>query len=113
MFYQANPDPQAIAIGREMKRVLKPGGFIVVNDWATPNPWDSDMRPLSRARVKAIFALPVICVTRGALPPPIGRAISRFLPAVYFMLTWLPFGRRVYVLRNYVAPYRARPEGPR
>ncbi|UYN97232.1 MAG: class I SAM-dependent methyltransferase [Enhydrobacter sp.] len=102
IFFQSTDEEVAMAIGQEMRRVVKPGGFIVTRDWCRQRPGDRTTRAVTRDRLERLVGLPVAFSVPGALVPPIGRAVSRFAPALYFTMRALfPFliGQRVYVMK--------------
>ncbi len=103
IFFQNTDDDVAMAIGHEMRRVLKPGGFIVTRDWCRQRPGDRKTRAVTVKRIEKLIGLPVAFSIAGALVPPVGRLISRLAPALYFPLrALLPLlvGQRVYVMRG-------------
>lgn len=106
MFTQMTDEATAGAIAREMVRVAKPGGHIMLTDWRY-NFRRAGYAGLSRARMARLFgvgeATSVVCARRGALVPPIGRMLSRYCPALYFpVCAILPFfvGQMTTVLRK-------------
>lgn len=95
MFVQITDEAMASGIAREMVRVVKPGGYIMLTDWrySFGRPGYSAVSP---QRIASLFgvgsATRVVCVRKGALLPPLGRALSRYLPTLYFPLCRvLPF----------------------
>lgn len=106
MFIQMTDEPMSQAIAGEMLRVVKPAGYIMLTDWRY-----SFGRPgyqaLSPARIARLFGVgtrtSLVCRTRGALVPPLGRALSRYLPSLYFpVCRWFPplVGQTTVVLRR-------------
>lgn len=92
MFVQITDDSAAKAIAKEMTRVTKPGGYVLLVDWRYGKPWNDSYKPLSQKRIASLFPLQRVSVTNGALVPPLGRAVSRLLPSMYFALAGLlPF----------------------
>ena len=89
MFVQVTDEIMAQGIADEMLRVVKPGGYIMLTDWrysfGRPG-----YRAVSRQRIAKLFGVgsrtSVVCRTRGALIPQIGRALSRYLSSLYFPL---------------------------
>ena len=107
MFATLPDDVVRSAIASEMVRVCRPGGFLVLVDWRTPKFWDSNYKALTRKELRVLFDAGgetfLVKVFRGALIPPIGRFLSKHLPAIYFLFGSLfPFlvGQVVYVLRK-------------
>lgn len=106
MFVLIADDVVAGGIAKEMIRVVKPGGYIMLTDWR----YDfgrSGYCALSRKRIARLFGAgsttSVVHAKRGALLPPIGRALSRYCPALYFpVCAALPFlvGQMTTVLRK-------------
>ena len=81
-------------IAREMLRVTRSGGYLVLVDWRYAKPKSRDHRPMSPGRL--LFdvdrATDVVAGERGALVPPLGRFLSRRAPSLYFAVQALmPF----------------------
>jgi ubiquinone/menaquinone biosynthesis C-methylase UbiE len=107
MFATLPDDALAAGIAREMVRVCKPGGYLILVDWRTSNPADPNYKALTRKRLRALFGVGrdtrLIAVCRGALVPPVGRFFSKYLPSAYFLIAAVfPFlvGQVAYVLRK-------------
>lgn len=107
MFVTVTDDAVAAAIAQEMQRVCKAGGYIVLVDWWMQRPADDRFRALTTSRLHTLFdlesRLQLIGKYSGALAPPLGRALSRWLPAAYFAVSsLLPFAvaQGAYVLRK-------------
>jgi len=91
MFVQITDGGLAQKISREMVRVTKPGGYILLVDWRYP-----DYSGLTRRRISDLFIggeeCTFLCQSLGALVPPLGRAVSRYIPSMYFLIcSVLPF----------------------
>jgi ubiquinone/menaquinone biosynthesis C-methylase UbiE len=101
MFCPINNPEIDRAIGKEMRRVVKSGGHIVIRDWNIGDPRKrSFFVPLTRKRMANIFGLPIAFSENGALAPPLGRRLSKYAPWAYFLIHQLfPVGQRVYVLQ--------------
>ena len=82
------PDQDVIrSIAAEMLRVTRPGGYLLLIDWRYAK---RGHRPLDNRRIVELFRVgsvtDVVCRHRGPLVPPIGRAVSRYVPSAYFFL---------------------------
>lgn len=107
MFIQLTDERLAAEISQEMVRVTKPGGFLVLTDWRYGKPRNPDYRALSPKRIGQLFnvgrSTEFVASQRGALVPPLGRALSRWSPALYFACqSMMPFavGQTTTVLRK-------------
>jgi ubiquinone/menaquinone biosynthesis C-methylase UbiE len=107
MFATLPDNDHSAAIGREMVRVCKPGGYLFLCDWRIVKPGDPTCSGLTRNRVRRSFAVgrqtQWLGMYRGALVPPLGRFLSAWMPALYFPVrSCLPFlcGQVVYLLRK-------------
>jgi ubiquinone/menaquinone biosynthesis C-methylase UbiE len=102
------PDAELSAgIAGEMVRVCTPGGYLLLVDWRIPKFGDRNYRALTRRRLKTLFALgkktDLLGTFPGALVPPLGRFLSKWLPGSYFAAASLmPFlvGQVAYLLRK-------------
>lgn len=110
MFIQLTDETIADEIAKEMIRVVKPGGYVMVIDWrySLGHP---EYKAVSRTRIHRLFRIGTdteVCIqTPGALIPPIGRFLSSHLPSAYFIIQRaLPFlvGQVVTVLRKIGKP---------
>ena len=96
-FFIAIPDDElAAAIAREMVRVTRPGGAVLIQDWIYAPPGNRDFKGVTWKRIARLFdvgrATRYVTRYNGALVPPIGRPISRFLPSLYLLTArLLPF----------------------
>lgn len=90
-------------IAAEMLRVTKPGGFILINDWRVGSR-SRKLYGMGLTSIRRFFPPPAQIVGRyrGQLFPPIGRPVSRYVPALYAVLRLVPFltGSWVTVLRK-------------
>lgn len=90
MFVQITDDELSERISKEMLRVTKINGYIMLIDWRYGKPGNSNYLALSNQRIHKIFSVGslsnIIFQTSGALVPPVGRPVSKYLPSVYFML---------------------------
>ena len=107
MFLQLTDATLAKAIAAEMVRVTRVGGYLVLADWRFGKPFNPDYCAVTQRRLRHLFdvggATRRHTVKRGALIPPVGRFLSRFIPSGYFLVqTFLPLlvGQTTTVLRR-------------
>jgi len=103
MFLQITDQNLARSIAQEMVRITKPGGTILIFDWRYDF-WRKGYRACDTARMNDLFSIGRQTVfvqkIKGQLVPPLGRFLSKHLPALYFIMQALPFmtGLYCYVL---------------
>ena len=97
MFPPIADDTVACAIAREMHRVTRPGGRIIVGDWQIAR----GGRGITRSRIRELFGLPIEHVEKGAIIQPVGRRISKYAPWAYFLAQPFLPGLRVHVMRAF------------
>lgn len=107
MFATLADDAVCSQIASEMLRVCRTGGYILLVDWRTPNPWGKSYKALTKNRVKRLFRIgahsELVCTCPGAMVPPVGRFISAYFPSMYFFVSALfPLlvGQVAYLLRK-------------
>lgn len=109
MFIQLTDSELSLKIAKEMVRVTKPGGYIILKDWRYSSPKNIKYKALTKRRIKNIFLVPnggqvrVVAVFNGPLVPPIGRPVSKRVPFLYFLIqSVFPFlvGLKVTVLKK-------------
>ena len=90
MFILMPDETTARGIAREMIRVAKPGGHIMIIDWRYSKPGSDVYKAVTPSRIAALFdiggATTVAAREKGALVPPVGRRLSRYAPSLYFMI---------------------------
>ncbi len=107
IFLQITDDRLAKNIAREMLRVLRPGGILLLADWRYDGGREG-LLAVDRNRVRRLFAINqghcrLEKVVNSALIPPLGRFLSSKLPSLYFLVQKIvPFsvGHVIYVLRK-------------
>jgi ubiquinone/menaquinone biosynthesis C-methylase UbiE len=87
MFIQLTDESISQRIANEMLRVVKPNGYIMLTDWRY-SLGHQEYQALSPRRIARLFGVgtrtSVVCRARGALIPPLGRALSRYFSSLYF-----------------------------
>ena len=74
-------------IAREIDRVLVSGGRLLWYDFAFNNPSNPDVRGIRLAEVRRLFPAFSMVSRKITLAPPLGRAIGRFGPAIYHLVS--------------------------
>jgi SAM-dependent methyltransferase len=83
----------AAAIASEASRVLKPGGAILWYDLRYRNPFNPNVRRVSRADLRRYFAGFSFSLRSVTVLPPLSRRLGGWAPALYPFLARLPFLR--------------------
>ena len=96
LFMMLTSEEIAQRIAREMLRVTRRGGYVMLADWRYAGPRSQDHRAMTSKRIASLFdvgdATTVVARERGALVPPLGRFLSRRAPSLYFIVQGLlPF----------------------
>lgn len=78
-------------IAGEMMRVLKNKGIILWYDFRVNNPWNSDVRKVTKGEIDQLFAGWRLHLRRITLVPQLARALGRMPSLVY----WAASGARV------------------
>jgi SAM-dependent methyltransferase len=93
LFMMLTSDDTAARIAREMLRVSRSGGYLMLADWRYSEPRSTTHKAVTNRRIRSLFdvggATEVVARERGALIPPLGRLLSRRAPALYFAVQTL------------------------
>ncbi len=101
-------------IASEAVRVLSRNGVIVVYDVRLPNPFNSDLHPLSPTTIEHLFAGHHTQSHRSTLLPPLTRWLESKWPGAYRLLREVPFLQSHTLTVIQKVPARAeRPSLPR
>jgi len=78
MFISILDEPLRRRIAAEMWRVLKPGGMVIVYDFAFDNPRNPAVRGITRRHIRSLFAAPDarFDIRRVTLAPPLARRVA-------------------------------------
>ena len=90
MFVLLPSEDIAYSIAREMVRVTRPGGYLMLADWRYSKPGSDVYKAMTKKRIADLFGVgkttSLIARERGALVPPLGRLLSHRAPSLYFMV---------------------------
>lgn len=106
LFSSVHDEDVAHRIAREMFRITKPGGLIVVYDMRRRNPANRKVRPVLSDDIRRWFPKCPLRVHTITLAPPIARPLGLYAPWLYGPLSFIPPLRThvMYVLRRPALP---------
>lgn len=76
-----------VNLANQAMRLIKPGGSILWYDFFVSNPRNPDVRGVKREEIAELFRGLRVVLERTTLAPPLGRAVGRFSPALYRLLS--------------------------
>jgi SAM-dependent methyltransferase len=106
LFSSVHDEEVAHGIARELFRITKPGGLIIVYDMRRKNPANRRVHPVLSDDIRRWFPKCPLRVHTITLAPPIARLAGRFAPWLYGPLSFIPPLRThaMYVLRRPALP---------
>lgn len=105
--FSSVPDEEvAHGVARELFRITRPGGLILVYDMRRRNPGNSEVHRIDADDIRRWFPKCPLRVESMTLAPPIARTIGRHAPWLYGPLAAIPPLRThaMYVLRRPALP---------
>lgn len=105
--FSSVPDEEtSMRIAREMFRIVRPGGLILIHDMRRRNPRNPAVHAIEQDDVRRWFPSCPMRAQSCTLLPPVARAVGRSLPWLYGPLVALPPLRShtMYVLRRPALP---------
>jgi len=94
----------AANVALEITRVLAPGGVIIWYDMRYPNPWNRNVRPMTKARIRDLFPTFKLELESLTLLPPVARRLGSGSNTTYPLLA------RASILRShYIGLLRSNP----
>lgn len=106
LFSSVPDEDVAHGIAREMFRITRPGGLIVVYDMRRKNPRNPGVHAVEEDDIRRWFPKCPLRVHSLTLAPPIARRVGRYAPWLYGPLATIPPLRThaMYVLRRPATP---------
>ena len=101
--FSSVPDEEVSAgIARELVRIVRPGGLIVVYDMRRRSPGNQHVHPISSEDIRRWFPRAPMRTTTITLAPPIARRAGKWAPWLYGPLATVPLLRThaMHVLRR-------------
>jgi len=80
----------------EMRRTLRPGGYLIWYDFAYSNPQNPNVRGIGRKEIRQLLGGFRINLRRVTLAPPLGRPAAGISPLLYRLLVAIPLLRSHY-----------------
>jgi ubiquinone/menaquinone biosynthesis C-methylase UbiE len=84
-------DNMARNVAREAARVLKPSGVVVWYDFRYNNPYNHNVRPMTKDSIHMLFPNFDLKLRTLTLFPPLARRLGRATPVLYPILSGLPW----------------------
>ncbi|MFL5800080.1 MAG: class I SAM-dependent methyltransferase [Actinomycetota bacterium] len=79
-----------VRVADSVSRVLAPGGAIIWYDMRYSNPWNRDIRGITRKDLEALFPRFVLELRRTTLLPPLARRLGPLTDFAYPLLEGIP-----------------------
>ncbi|MEZ2331142.1 class I SAM-dependent methyltransferase [Mesorhizobium sp. RCC_202] len=83
-------------VARGIMRVLASGGVIVWYDMRYPNPWNRNIRPMTKRRISELFPSFELRLKALTLLPPLARHLGRGANSIHPLLSTVPILRSHY-----------------
>jgi SAM-dependent methyltransferase len=84
-------------VAQEIDRVLTPGGAVIWYDLRISNPFNRQVRGMSRRRIEQLFPGFGLCLQPLTLVPPLARRLGKLTPTLYPLLASLPWLKTHYL----------------
>lgn len=97
-------DAVAQNIAREVARVLRPNGAVLWYDFRYNNPWNPNVRGMTKRHIHQFFPGFEVHLRTITLLPPLARRLGRLTPVLY------PFLAAIPVLRTHYLALLVKPE---
>jgi ubiquinone/menaquinone biosynthesis C-methylase UbiE len=78
-------------LAQEMLRVVKPDGLILWYDFRVDNPWNPDVKGVSKGEIHGLFPNCQITLKPITLMPPLTRSLAPYSSLACYLLSRIPF----------------------
>ena len=86
-------DTMSRNLASEVRRVLRPGGHVLIYEFRVPSVTNRNTRPISRRRILQLFPGLLVAAESLTVIPPVVRRLGPLTDAVYPLCAKLPFLR--------------------
>lgn len=97
----------AANVARGITRVLAKGGTIIWYDMRYPNPWNRNVRPMTKAGIQELFPFFKLDLNSLTVLPPLARRLGRGTNSIYPLLATVPIFHSHYLGLLHSTPGRA------
>jgi SAM-dependent methyltransferase len=97
VFSSVLEDGMAHNVGGEVRRVLGPGGAVLWYDFRYDNPWNHNVRGMTKQHIRHFFPNFEMHLRTITLLPPLARRLGRLTPVLYSILAVIPPLRTHYL----------------
>ncbi len=84
-------------VARSIARVLAADGIVVWYDMRYPNPWNSNVKEMTKSRIRELFPSFELQLQPLSLLPPLARHLGQFTESAYPRLAAIPILRSHYL----------------
>jgi ubiquinone/menaquinone biosynthesis C-methylase UbiE len=84
-------------VARSIVRILAADGVVVWYDMRYPNPWNSNVKAMTKSRIRELFPSLELQLKPLTLLPPLARHLGRFTESAYPRLAAIPILRSHYL----------------
>ena len=77
-------------VARSIARVVASRGIIVWYDMRYPNPWNRNIRPMTKSRIRELFPSFELQLKSLTVLPPLARHLGRRTNSIYPLLDAVP-----------------------
>lgn len=87
----------ATTVASNIRRVLAPAGAVIWYDMRYPNPWNPNLKAMTKARIQELFPSFVLDLETISLLPPLARRLGALTDTAYPLFASIPVLRTHYI----------------